>query len=437
MTPDPELDRIQAALSRRADAIPGQMARRTFLRGALATSGALALLPSWLDGTALAAGPLAATDGVLVVIQMGGGNDGLNTLVPLGNGAYAKARGSLAVTNALPIAPGFGLHPKLVKLKARYDAGQVAIVRGVGQPVPDLSHFSSTAAWMAGTATKDRTTGWLGRWLDGVPDAAAGLRAVQIGSSVPLHLIGRASTVTAVGTDGDLFGADRSQAQDPPIYATISAFGATPTAKGFWADRLAAAGRSSIALATRLQPLYTPAFPNDSLSSQLVLAARLINAGLGIRVISCSFGSFDTHDNEASEHGARMQELDDGLAAFAKTLAPKYARQTALMTFSEFGRRLEANASGGTDHGSASMQLVIGDNVKGGLVGEQPSLTSLDDRGDLKVKVDFRSVYSSVLASWLAADAAAVLGASYPSLPLFRAAPGRVPPTFTPLPRGH
>jgi uncharacterized protein (DUF1501 family) len=132
-----------------------------------------------------------------------------------------------------------------------------------------------------------------------------------------------------------------------------------------------------------------------------------------------------------------MQELDDGLAAFAKTLAPKYARQTALMTFSEFGRRLEANASGGTDHGSASMQLVIGDNVKGGLLGEQPSLTSLDDRGDLKVTVDFRSVYSSVLASWLSADAAAVLGGSYPSLPLFRAAPGRVPPAFTPLPRGH
>ena len=206
-------------------------------------------------GWAAAATPVGPNDGILIVLQFGGGNDGLNTVVPRGDGTYLARRGNLAIRNPLPLTSTVGLHPSLVKLKARYDAGKVAIVQGVGQgTVTDLSHFSSTASWMAGTAGPNRTSGWVGRWLDDVPESAAGLRAITMGGSVPLHLAGQRSIVTAMDTSGDLFGADRSEAWMTSLYTALTDLGTGSTGKGPWADQLASTPPGRRAASARVSP---------------------------------------------------------------------------------------------------------------------------------------------------------------------------------------
>ncbi|QYG92155.1 DUF1501 domain-containing protein [Iamia sp. SCSIO 61187] len=438
--PDLEYEEIQELLSLPADAIPGQVARRRFLQGALAAAAGTALLPSWMDRMAAAATPIAATDGVLVVLQLGGGNDGMSMVVPTSDhpdhGRYRTARGNLAVTAPLTLGDGLGLNPRLPKLKARYDAGQVAVVRGVGQTTSDFSHFSSTATWMAGTAGSSRATGWLGRWLDGVPESAGGLRALQVGPSVPLHMRGRTSVVTAMDTGGSIYGADQREAWQKPVYDAIAAMGAGTTGRGRLADLVADVGADAMALATRLAPVYSPTLPSGPLRPDLTLAARLINADLGLRVLSCSHGPYDLHDGMGWGYPNLLAQLDDSIDAFFQALAPAVRDQVTLMTFSEFGRTVRTNGSGGTDHGTAAPQLVIGGNVKGGLYGAQPRLDDLTRGGDLKVHVDLRSYYASVIDGWLAGGSSTVLGATYEDLRLFRATPGgpSTPPPTTPNP---
>lgn len=427
--PDVEYEEIQAALSVPAEAIPGQVARRRFLQGALAVAAGTALVPTWMEQMAAAATPVGDRDGILVVLQLGGGNDGMSMVVPTAShadhGRYRTARGSLAVTGALTLADGLGLHPRMPKLKARYDAGKVAVVRGVGQPGLDLSHFSSTATWMAGTAGASRTTGWLGRWLDGVPESASGLRAVQVGPSVPLHVRGTRSVVTAMDTAGSVYGSDRREAWQPPVYAAIKAMGTGTTGRGRLSDLVADTGAGAMDLATRLAPMYSPALPTTApLLPDLTLAARLINANLGLRVVSVAHGSYDLHDGLTWAYPELLSELDNAIDAFFTTLAPALRDQVTLMTFSEFGRTVKANGSGGTDHGTASCQLVVGDGVKGGLYGAQPRLDDLTSQGDLKVQVDHRSYYASIVDGWLGGGSSAVLGGAYEDLGLFRWSPG-------------
>ncbi len=431
--PDLDATDIRTLLSAPASG-PAHLGRRRFLQGALA-AGSLAAVPGWADRMAAAATPVGLGEGILVILHLGGGNDGLNTVVPRADSRYRSLRRSLAITNPLPLSATHGFHPALAKLRGRYDAGKVAIVHGVGVPgADDLSHFSSTATWMAGAAGSSRTTGWLGRWLDGVPDATEGLRAVTVGASVPLHLVGRRSTVTALDAGGALFGADRSEGWAASVYDTVAAFGDGPTGKGVWADRIAAAGARSVALAGDLRPAFTPALPDSSLVSQLTLAARLINADLGIRVLDVSLGSFDTHEGQAWRHDELLRELDAGIAAFYATLQSRWSKRVALLSFSEFGRHPAVNGSGGCDHGTSSVLMVIGDNVKGGMHGTPPRLDQLDRRGDPKVTVDFRRVYTTVLDRWLAGDAAELIGSgAYQPLDLFRASPGGSPvPVYSP-----
>lgn len=438
--PDLEYEEIQEILSLPADAIPGQVARRRFLQGALAAAAGTALLPSWMDRMAAAATPIGPRDGVLVILQLGGGNDGMSMVVPTSghpdSGRYRTARGNLAVTAPLTLADDLGLHPRLPKLKARYDAGKVAVVRGVGQTTADYSHFSSTATWMAGTTGSARTTGWLGRWLDGVPESAGGLRAVQIGASVPLHVRGASAVVTAMDRGGDIFGADQREPWQKPVYDAIRAMGDGTTGKGRLADLVADTGADAMTLATRLAPVYSPALPSGGLVPDLTLAARLINADLGLRVVSAAHGSYDLHDGLGWAYPNLLTALDDAIEAFFATLRPELRDQVTLMTFSEFGRTVRANGSGGTDHGTAAPQLVIGDNVKGGLFGQQPLLNDLTGSGDLKVHVDLRSYYASVVDGWLAGGSSTVLGGTYEDLKLFRTTPGgpSTPPPTTPNP---
>ena len=421
-----EADRL---LSLPIDSRPGLLSRRRFLQASLATAGAGALTtmvpPAWRDA-AFGASPIGPSDGVLVMVQLGGGNDGLNTVIPIGDGAYYAARRRIAIpaSTALPIGSGMALHPNLTRLKQRYDAGHVAVVQGVGYANPDLSHFNSIATWMRGTANPGAlTTGWLGRYLDGL--APDNLLGVSVGSSLPLQLVGARTSATALPLDfGNAFGADRSDANNRRMFDAVKAFAGAPTGLGAWGDAVAQVGSDTMDLATTVSTVYRPAIASGSnLVRSLTLAARLVNANLGIRVLTVASGDFDTHDSEPTRHGALMADLDLAISSFFTTLGAGWANRCTLVTFSEFGRRLADNNSSGCDHGAASNLFVVGDKVKGGMYGAQPSLTAPDDHGNLVANVDFRSVYASILGPWMAADASGILGASYPDLGLFNSGP--------------
>jgi uncharacterized protein (DUF1501 family) len=435
---DPTTSEVLAGLSVPA---PHDISRRRFLQaGAGAATSAWAL--SHWTRKALAA-PLAPSDGIVVMIMMGGGNDGLNTVIPVGDGAYYDQRTSVAIpaASALRIAPGVGLHPALTTIKARYDAGGVAIVRGVGNPGQDLSHFSSMATWMTASRQATVHTGWLGRYLDELPPAT--LNGVAIGDSVPLHMVGARSTASAIPAEAEgLFGTSTEPA-DLRLFKGIRGLGAASTGRGASADTLGRLGVACIDSATRLSPALSPAIKGNSLVQQLTLAARLINLNIGIRVFAVGDGDHDTHANQLETQATNLANLDAAVAAFYATLAPERARQVLLATFSEFGRRVESNGSGGTDHGTANVMFLLSPAVRSGIHGDQPSLTALDPDGDLKPNIDFRSVYATVLHRWLNADASAVLGTSAAELDLFAsgpsgpavapAAPARsVPPTSVP-----
>ena len=421
------------------------MSRRSLLKWAAAGAGAGALGPMLGRMQALAAPAVGAREGILVLIQLSGGNDGLNTPCPVADGRYYDLRGALAIppSQALSVGSGLGLHPRLVHMKHLYDQGHVAVVRGVGYQPADLSHFTSMGTWMQGWggAPQSPASGWAGRIVDELPNAdTEGLYAVTIGSSIPPHLTGRVSRASGLPLDiGGAFGIDRTDPSDRRMYDGLATFGVGSTGLGTYADLIGQTESRLMTLTQQIQPAYRGAMPGGYLAKQLTVCARLINANLGIRVLNTEFGGFDTHTDQAGAHAELMGELDDGINAFFATLSPAWADRVVLMTFSEFGRRPEAN-EGGTDHGTASVMFVVGSRVRGGLHGQQPSLASsrLDPYGNLVPNVDFRSVYASIVHKWFGADDRQVLGNTYPQLDLFRAGPGTVvPPVATPTTSGN
>lgn len=407
------------------DAHPLALSRRRFLQLALA-AGAVAAVPTQLWGRdrALAA-PLGPADGVLVVVLMGGGNDGTSTVVPIGDPDYAKKRGSLALASEAVhhIDNGLALHPDLVGIKRRYDAGKVALVQGVGYQPANLSHFESMALWMSGWAGGITSTGWLGRYLSSIP-AADPLAGVVFGQSVPLHFQGGA--LSAVSLPNDVGGAvgwlsADPQPSDTSLLDLLGRFDDRRSERGAWADACNARLGSLVALGQRTQPMYAGTLPSDQLVADMTLAARLINLDVGTRVIGVSFGDFDTHANQRNRHAELMRRFDAAVDAFFATLDPAFGGRATVMTMSEFGRRAQANASGGTDHGTASSLMVIGGRVRGGVYGTTPAMGDLDSAGNLRSTTDFRSVYATVLG-WLGGDARAVLGGDYPNLGFLDAA---------------
>ena len=441
---DASAEQILAALSFPADDSPHEWSRRKFLMSSAAGAGASAVSMALPNGVGRALGVTGSAFGaedegseaaggqfsvagtsqaVLVLVMMSGGNDGLNTVVPSTNSSYITNRGTLAIppSSVLDIGSGYGFHPSMPKLKARYDQGKVAVLRGVGYNNPDLSHFSSMAIWMRGLpAGITSGTGWVGRYLDGLGAISDNFNAVAIGGNVPLHMAGRTTKATALPTNGNsLFGVNRRNASDARMFDAVASFGGTPTQLGGWGDTWAVSGRVAMAQAERVAPLYAPALPGGNLVAQLTLAARLINANLGIKVLSVEIGGFDNHSNQLTDHAALLAMLDAGVDAFYANLAPLNAGRVTIMTFSEFGRRLKRNDSAGTDHGTASCALVIGERVRGGLHGQEANLAAPDRNGNLVATLDFRSVYATMLDRWLGADSQQVLGASYPTLDLF------------------
>jgi len=360
------------------------------------------------DPSAWAAGPIGPTDGILVVIGMFGGNDGLNTVVPFNDGNYYDQHRALAIPGdqTLALDGNSGLHPALTEMKRFWDAGQLAIVEGVGYPDPDLSHFNSMARWMSGTATGIPTSGWLGRWLDGYLDGRTDLyAAAEVGHAVPLHLVGRRALGSVVPAGRPGFGVPESE-HDIRRFATIRAMNAAPPTT--WLGRVGQAMEDQLDMAATIAPVIPAELPEEGIVARLEVIARLINANLGFRVLSAGYGDFDSHAGQPAQHPVRMGELNAALVRFFELLEARWSGRVTIMTFSEFGRTSWDNDGRGTDHGTAAPHFVLGPNVRGGFYGQRPTLAGLSRWDRMAHHVDFRDYYGNVIDGWLGGGSADV-----------------------------
>lgn len=400
------------------------MKRNAFFLGAV--SG-LALVGQTGDlfSQALAQSTLSGAndDRVLVVINLQGGNDGLNTVVPYGLPAYYRFRPTLGVApgDVLRIDDTIGLNPQLKGLKALYDKGQVAIVQGVGYPKPDLSHFRSTEIWQTASPETYASTGWIGRYLDGQPGARANLfNAVAISDVLPAALIARNVDVPAISQLQGYGLAGNRSAQNREAFHEMAADTRVPFTSPYLA-RVAEiedhAQRGSEELPKLISGYKSEAtYPGTPIGRGLALAAQIVGSRLGTKVLYVQYGSFDTHTAQKGTQDRLLGDVSNAIAAFYADLAAHGSDQRVLtMTFSEFGRRVGENASRGTDHGTAAPLFLIGGDVKGGLFGEHPSLDDLDN-GNLRFTTDFRSVYATVLEKWLDRPSAPIVGAGFTPL---------------------
>lgn len=394
-----------------------------------------AALPGF-DPSAWALGPVGPNDGILVLIGMYGGNDGLNTVVPTNDGRYRDQHGSLAIPagDTLRLDGNSGLHPNLTALKQFWDDDKLAIVEGVGHTDTDeFSHFNSMAKWMSGRPSGVPNSGWLGRWLDGYLGSGKDLfAAAEIGHSLPLHMIGERSVATTVPASRPGFGVPREwrTAADRQLFSTVRGM-ADSHSDDSWIGRVGQSQIDGLEVATTLSPVIPADNELDptEIVAKLQVAARLINANLGFRVVTAGFGDFDSHAGQPSQHPLRMQELNSAVQAFFGTLDPSWAGRVTVMTFSEFGRTSYANDGQGTDHGSSAPHFVFGASVKGGFYGQRPSLATSNgsemrrwDRMD--THVDMRDYYGSVIDGWLGGGASTVLPGNREDLDLFTTGPG-------------
>ena len=398
------------------------ISRRRFLE---VTGGALALYttsPLWLRLGAASAEAAPTSGRKLLVVLLEGGNDGINTLVPYGQSAYFEKRKTLAYKPEeiikLSDSTLVGLAPTLGKLAKLYEARKVGIVQGVGYDKPNLSHFESMDIWQTGSPKHNISTGWLGRYLDRSPVGSSVVRAVAVGNRLPTALVGAEQSGVAVPSfNGFTFfdGGDTDGASEPHrLHDAFLQFG-DGTVPDPTAQALLASERATVNAVRAIQKLGDPkAKPPATLADQVAMAVKLLGSDLGIEIAMVSLGGFDNHASEKTMHPKLLTELDAAVDRFATDVAATgKAGDYLLMTFSEFGRRVEEDGSAGTDHGTAAPLFVVGDAVAGGLYGEQPSLDTakLDGNKNLVRSVDFREVYSTVLDGWLRrVPAAEILG---------------------------
>ena len=406
--------------------------RRDFLRKGLYGIGLTAGLPVLLDRTsaALTAQALEGTSAesrperILVVVELSGGNDGLNTVVPFGDDEYYRVRPNLGIpaSRVIPIADGYGLHPSMAGFERLYKDGMLGVVHGCGYDNPSLSHFSSMGFWHTGVPNGGEPLGWLGRLADGVYDHdAQGNMIVNIGTRQSLAVQARRHqplvfndprSFRRVGSESEKEAIERLRPQAP----------ANPALE-FLAATADNAVESSQFVRDAAAGYRTPVdYGIGGLSPQLRQVAALINAGMPTRLYYVAYqgNSFDTHVHQADPHSRLLAYTADAIRGFMDDLKRiGRAGDVAMMVFTEFGRRVEENASLGTDHGTATPMFVVGPGVAAGLHGRHPSLTDLDD-GNLKMTTDFRRVYASMIEGWLGfEDSASILKGSFEPMRLF------------------
>ncbi len=358
----------------------------------------------------------------LVVIQLSGGNDGLGTVIPYADPAYFAARPSLAPDKAaiLRMTDSLGLHPSLKGLKSLYDNGHMAVMQGVGYPNPNRSHFRSMQIWQSARPDINEPTGWLGRYLEADDDDDENtLRAMNIGTIVPRTLWTETTLVPSItNVESYQFRTDGRYLGDPSAQIDTIHHLCEHTSHGPYEDYVSEAAidafKSSDILKGAVAKYQSDVkYGNNAFAEGMRLIAQVIQADLGTRIFYISLGGFDTHANQAGVHNNLLTMLDEGINAFYTDLEKMgKADQVAVMTFSEFGRRVGENGSAGTDHGTSLPMFLIGGNIKGGIYGNNPNLTDLDN-GDLRMQTDFRAVYASVITNWLGADPGRVIDGNF------------------------
>lgn len=435
---------------------PTLKSRREFLQ-----TGAMGAALSWTVPAFLAqtfsalgtqSGGVTGKDGtILVVLQMAGGNDGLNTIVPFTNDHYHKARPRIGLKGdtVLKINDTLGFNPSLEAFKALYDAGELSVIQGVGYPNPNRSHFRSTEIWAtASDSERFEKYGWLGRYFDNACSGADPIYAVNIGRQAPQAFAARRPLGVSfdnpqsyrylnpdrpgpgeTDTGGETMSKlNRREFDDEMEFASGSSIGGiagTTVIKGSpleFLERTAMDAEVSSekirAISSKVQNKAT--YPNAQIGASLKLVAQLIGGGMPTRVYFVSQGGYDTHTNQLTSQAKLHQDLAQSVKAFVDDLkAQGNFERVALMTFSEFGRRVGENASGGTDHGSASVMFMVGSKVKAGLQGAYPSLAAADLRnGDPVFTTDFRSVYAGLLEGWLKTPSVPILGKQFAPMSL-------------------
>lgn len=431
------------------------MKRRNFIKTSVAAGVASATFANMFDPFSIKAyanGPLlaklakaAGSSRKLVVIQLDGGNDGLNTIVPKENSDYFNSRSGIAINDSIPLTDTLGMHPSFQHMKQMYDDGTMAIVQNVGYDNPNRSHFRSTDIWFTGTdAQTVWDTGWLGRYLDiqhpNYPDVAPNHPlSLKIGTTTNLLIEGENLTMGMAVADPEQFyqiisKTDTSQG-DPPD---------TSTPGGRELAYIRQIASEANVYAAPVRDAYNSTQNNDvypdstyggryNLSEQMKIIARLIGGGLETQIYIVQIRGFDTHAQQIDTHADLLSEINSAVYGFFEDLKLMGAADdVAAMTITEFGRRVRENGTAGTDHGTCAPMFFWGPQVVGGITGNDPDLVNLDNRGDMIAEFDFRRMYASVLQQWFSltpSDAALALGGEFENVPLFLLDPTSTKPT--------
>jgi len=428
--------------------------RREFLRSTL-LGGAIAwTVPTFLANT-FAAMELEAAEkvtqvatgrdsAILVILQMAGGNDGLNTIVPYSNDFYHRARPRIGLSGnqILKINDDVAFNSNLSGFKTLYDAGELSVIHGVGYPNPNRSHFRSTEIWQtASDSDKFTQTGWLGRYFDNACSGCDPTAAVNIGRQMPQAFAAKTPKGVSLESPQNyrFMSSDKKEPGEMTTEesfrklnqiemtensgGTIDAIHGSATHGGSPLDFIERTALDAQVSSDKIRAVASRAksdasYPGSQLGNSLKLVAKLIGGGLPARIYYVSQGGYDTHTNQSGAHDRLLKDLGDSVKSFVDDLKEQgNMSRVVLMTFSEFGRRVSENASSGTDHGAAAPMFVVGSKVKAGLLGQHPSLAPGDlFQGDLKFHVDFRSVYAGILESWLETKSEPILGRKFKPL---------------------
>jgi uncharacterized protein (DUF1501 family) len=408
--------------------------RRRFLQSSLSAGGLVTwglAAPGFLARTAAAtpdAGKPGSHDTILVVLELTGGNDGLNTVIPFKDPEYAKLRPTLKQSpeQIKKINDELGLHPQLDGFSKLLEDGALSVVQGVGYPNPDQSHFRSMDIWQSASTAAAPVEGWVGKALRGMPGTPS-FHIKSENERSPLAMDGAPARVPSIASLAEFqlqidaaSGADKRQQQ--AVIEGVVRGGSGPGLLDFvrrTADNTYASSRRLQEIGKNYEPKVP--YPQTPLANRLKVAAQLIDGGLGARVFYVALGNFDTHATQAPAHAGLLGQLSAAVTAFFKDLSARGHRdRILLMTFSEFGRRAKENGSKGTDHGSAAPMFLVGGRVKAGAIGKHPSLTDLEI-GNLKHHTDFRCVYAAILEKWLGVNSREVLGPGFAPLDIFKA----------------